>query len=183
MTGGSASKEGDDDNQCIHCGRWYARAGVQSHEANCDWQSTDRRMHDLVDPLAIMRADDVDVDDIEEADVDPDPPGATPGGDPGGTPMEDPDIGDSASETRADGGPSSVPTDFDDVQDGGDAGGSDSDPDPDGCPECGGDWSMPVAELPDEVLEAAPDLREYDKLCVPCSTDDEGNLTDEAVVY
>lgn len=194
MSAGSAASEGDDDHQCRHCGRWYSRAGLGAHERHCDWSQSEKRMHDLVDPLAVMRVDDVGLEEIDADGDDVDPastppnPGPNPGPDPADGPGPDPDRDPSPSPTRTDGGPSAVPDDWssDDV---GGAGADRETVDVDlgndstGCPSCGSTDSRRIDDLPDEVLEAEPALRQYDRYCSPCSTDVNGTLTSTLEVF
>lgn len=187
MSNGSDQSEGPNDQQCQHCGLWFHSAGLLPHETNCDYAGSPHRLHELTDPYAIRRADDVDVEATVDGEGDPigERTDADPALDPAPEPAPDPDP--EATTAVTDGGdPEPVPNDWgradpeptdDDL---------DADPvdeDDDGCPECGSTVSIPISELADDLLDAAPELREYDELCRPCSTDGDGNLTEEAVVY
>lgn len=75
MSGGSADGEAEQDRQCIHCGRWYHSAGLESHEEYCDLQEFDERMFEIVCPFARIRLDhdekdmiDVHVSELVNAD-------------------------------------------------------------------------------------------------------------------
>lgn len=197
MAGGSTEKE-DGDRQCVHCGLWWSMAGLQNHEDNCDYRAVDRRVLELTDPFAIERAPEVDAEAAldagegrpEDATEAPGPspgpsPEPDPAGGPGPEPESGPDVAPEAGATRTDGGPQAVPTDFEDV-----AGDADDTPAPDvdeeaeGCPNCGPDsTSMDVEEIPEPVLDAQPELHDYEEICIDCSTDAEGHLTGEAVVW
>jgi len=186
MGAGSHAPEGDDDHQCIHCGRWYARAGLLPHERNCQWSETDRRMIDLEDIHAQLRAPDVDTDDHDAEDVD-ELPGEeiadAPGGEAPPTPEEEaPDP--APSTARTDGGPSPVPGGWEDSHQGDDELEEDVDEDDgDGCPACGSTESFPVEMLPEEAFEEVPELEQYDKVCAPCSTNENGHLSDTIEVF
>jgi len=69
MTGGSPEKEADNDTQCIHCGRWYGKAGIIPHERNCPVADVDARMHEIVDSIAQVRLkhSNMDLEDVVEA--------------------------------------------------------------------------------------------------------------------
>lgn len=62
MSGGSGGRESEEDRQCIHCGRWYHSAGLESHEVNCDLQEIDSRVLEIECPFARIRLDHSDKD-------------------------------------------------------------------------------------------------------------------------
>ena len=107
MAGGSTSAESDDDQQCIHCGRWFGSPGLLPHERNCEWQDSDRRMQPLEDPLAKTRADDVDAGDLEDAA--PEPHAETIMDDPTDGVASDPGQGAGGGAPRSDGGTPAPP--------------------------------------------------------------------------
>ena len=192
MAGGSTESEADDDRQCVHCGRWYDKLGLHEHEASCRLRDYDRRLVDLVDSHAIMRADDVELDDGTDPGVDGGDLTVGVAHDDSG---EGPEIGESTfksddestADARTDGGPQAVPSGWE---------GAASDPTPDGddgddeatCPACGSpDWFDPDAlvdrygaELPDELVD---ELRSADRACADCSTTDDGRLARTVEVY
>lgn len=190
MAGGSREPESDDDQQCAECGLWFASAGVISHERNCNLKDYDRRLQPLTCPFAVMRAPDVDPgeedDEPVEAELvdepaDPDlgseivveDAPTDPGADPGGDPME--------TAARTDGGPMAVPAfesddEDDEVED--------DDEDALACPGCGG-WNLddPEEALPEEALRSTPAVREFDHICIDCSTDENGTWTSPVEVF
>lgn len=188
MAGGSPDPEDVTDQQCQHCGLYYASEGVLSHEENCDFAGHDVRLQELEDDQAKARAglvnDTQEVHDLadgagasleddledEETVVDVAP---GPGPDPGATPPGDPAETDGGQ--RAD--LPSFEQSFDPeehLEDDDDDGGED-DEEP-VCEKCGGPVH-PMDVLPDRVLEEDPELREQRGVCLPCSMDDEGNWT------
>ena len=57
MAGGSAEPDDpEEEDQCIHCGRWYTRRGVLSHEENCPIAISDERVYELEATPARLRA-------------------------------------------------------------------------------------------------------------------------------
>lgn len=192
MSDGSDQSEGPNDQQCRHCGLWFHSAGLLPHETNCDFAGSPHRLHDLTDPYAIRRADDVDIEATVDGDSDPTEgesgaitadPGLEPAPDPAGEPAPE------ATATVTDGGePEPVPDDWEAAEPEATDEPVDADPvdepaDRDSCPTCGSTVSIPVDELPDKVLEAVPDLAEFDELCRPCSVTDDGTLAQEVEAY
>lgn len=193
MASGSTEPESDDDRQCIHCGRWYAHLGVHQHEETCRLRSYDRRLVDLSDPHARMRAPDLEAgaDDLEAGDD---------AGDDRGDPAPEPTPVASRSSTgrmesdptddevATDGGPQAVPSGWDDAGTGSDpTPAPDADDGPAVCPTCGSpDWFR-ADELADQLQqegEPVPDrVREADRACAPCSTTDDGRLAETVEVY
>lgn len=190
MAGGSTDREGDDDRQCVHCGLWFDRLGLHEHEASCRLRDYDRRLVDLVDSHAVMRADDVDLGDVEGDDEAEDLTVGIAGDELSPDDLGEPELRESEPSTdsaRTDGGPQAVPSGWD---------GAGSDPTPDvddsddeaACPACGSaDWFDPDdlvdrygADLPDDLVD---ELREADRVCADCSTTDEGRLAKTVEVY
>jgi len=187
MAGGSREQESENDQQCQHCGLWFGSEGVLNHEQHCDLAEYDARKVDLSCPTTLLRAGEVEVgadpdgdrddrDDVEEESADdlaPDAPSPAPEGatsDPTAT-------GDGM---RADGGPMAVPT-FEDSESDESAAESDETTT---CPSCGGeDVEAPEDALPREALTAKPALRDFEFICVPCSTDDDGHWTSPVEVF
>lgn len=177
MGGGSAlsadrsSPQSPTDQQCTHCGRYFSQRGIDSHEANCDFEEFDV----VLVPIAGQD------DEGETPSGDGTDPSATAPDDVGTSPSPDvaADTAGGTQGTRTDGGPRAPPTpdveDVDDVQD-------EHDED-DGCPACGSEEWFDPADLPDAVLDERPDLAEYDRACYPCSTDEQGEMTRTIEVY
>jgi hypothetical protein len=192
MAGGSREPESEDDQQCQHCGLWWASGGVQSHENNCDWQGVEKTILSLECPHALLRAGKMpterttedtriveDAEQVEEigppvegdraAEVEA---GSDPGPNPGATPTHDP----SSTEARTDGGPMSVPS-FKSEN-------ADESEDETTCEGCGGaNLDDPEAALPEEALESKPEVREFDYICLDCSTDENGTWQNPIEVF
>ncbi|MFC3476115.1 hypothetical protein [Halobacterium litoreum] len=179
MPGGSdVPDDRDDEDQCQHCGRWYGRDGVLSHESHCDWADSDVRMHDLEAKGARMRAADHSIDGVDLEAVDPDP-----------APAPDPDDVDAGDEQAAtDGGPREPPTFGNDStttsSTSESAAATTSAPtlgDDRDCPECGSDSTVRPEDLDSDLLGPLPDgLEAKDRLCLACATYEDGGLCVEA---
>ena len=199
MSGGSHERE-DGDWQCKHCGLWFSPAGLHNHEETCKFAPVDHRVLELVDQHARERADDVDVADVQGVDddrdddhdagagevdleddvdvpdapdMDPDPAPDAPEGRPEGAPE---------ATTRTDGGPQELPDGFEDAVGEDDLETDDGDGDPEPCPEHGTEESAPIEEFP-ALLEANPRLERFDRICLPCSTDEEGRAVSPVEVW
>jgi len=176
MAGGSTEPDGDDDRQCIHCGLWFANQGLHKHEENCRLQTYDRRLVDLVDRFAITRADDVTLEDVRDHVQEKSGDGGPEDGpEVEASPTSTPSPTESPPTARTDGGPQAVPSDWGDA--------TSTDEDGTCCPACGSEKHFDPSELPEDVLEEAPELAEYDRACGPCSKTDDGHLADTVEVY
>lgn len=202
MSGGSHEPE-EDDRQCKHCGLWYSLAGLQNHENSCDFEPVDHRVVELVDPFARERAADVQVVDEDDRDDAPDAVDVEDEPSPDVEVPDAPDVdvdvdtepapdapegrpeGAAEATTRTDGGPQELPSGFQDAapssNDGSDADAS-GDPDAEPCPEHGAAESRPIDEFP-KLLEVNPRLEQFDHICVPCSTDDDGRVVSPVEVW
>jgi len=184
MAGGSREQESEDEQQCQHCGLWFGSEGVLNHEKHCDLAGFDARKVELVCPVTILRADDVEVEEVaspesespEEVASEASP--TTPeeaGGDPAEGRVED--------GMRADGGPMEIPEFGEDDEAGAD--GAESEATCPGCdrPASSEEVETPREALPDEVLERHGELKTVDHICRPCSTDADGNWTSPVEVF
>jgi hypothetical protein len=156
MSGGSETQETKYDVQCQHCGLWYDDRGIDNHQANCSLRDYD----------------------VTLVDVDGDEQRATPdGGSTDDRDQENRHVDELDQDDRdVNEGPTKLDPPEPEVPD------EPDDPDP-SCPECGStDWFDPTG-LPTQVLDARPQLTEYDRCCYPCSTDDEGRLSDQIEAY
>ncbi len=185
MAGGSREQETENDQQCQHCGLWFGSEGVQNHEQHCDLADFETRKVELSCPATLLRAGEVEVgadpdgdrDDRDEVEAEsPDDLAAdAPSPAPEGATSDPPSASDGM---RADGGPMAVP-EFEE------SGPDLADDKSASCPGC----DAPADEvgtpelLPDEVLQEHPELRDFDRLCVECSTDDSGNWTSPVEVF
>jgi len=156
------------DQQCQHCGRWFSPRGIDSHEANCDFAGYDA----VLVPIAGDGRDGA-APSAEGATQTPDSTDED-GSSPGPEPVD----ADPVERSRTDGGPRSPPTPSVD------GASQDDDADEDsGCPVCGSDEWFDPTELPDGVLEERPVLATFDRGCYPCSTDEQGEMTQSIEVY
>lgn len=163
MAGASSEREHPTDQRCDYCGRFFSAQGIGPHEEHCP-----------VRELGIS-VDELDGRDDQGDTREPEPTGAdvesqpieADGGDPNGG-----DASEGGSAPRA-------PPSFDSASEPE----PDRDDDRDGCPRCGSpNWFDP-SKLPDDVLDHAPELAEFDRACMDCSTDDDGSLSATVEVY
>jgi len=187
VSGGSSQPEEPTDQQCQHCGTWWAFNGHPPHERNCDWAEYPNTLAPLTDATAeAILAGDVEDNEDEfdgfkavESDRDSLADAKTEvveAVEEAGSEGLDPEGSTPTTDARADGGVEAVaPPEPDDP-------GPDEDDDEATCPSCGSaDWFDP-GKLPPEILARDPDLATYDRACEPCSTED-GHLAGSVEVY
>lgn len=172
MAGASRERENPTDVRCQHCRRYFSAQGIDSHEENCEVRSA---VEVLVD-RGVLEADPL----VEDGGGQGSTPAVKPEDDEGagGQPLEGGSPGTPAVTDGGSRSPPSFEADEDSAPVAGDGAGGD-----DVCGECGSpDWFDPAA-LPEAVLDEAPQIAEFDRACLECSTDDDGQLAAEIEVY
>jgi DNA-directed RNA polymerase subunit RPC12/RpoP len=135
---GSVDPERRTDQQCEHCGLWFARRGIHKHEETCPLRDKPVMCQPLASEVADEEAsteDEIDVEaDTSESADDVEP----------STGSFDPDDSEPAEPAVTDGGSAAAPPTFDTLERGEE---DDTGPETLDCPHCGADTGEPEMNL------------------------------------